>query len=426
MPINFLDLFAGAGGLSEGFVQAGFEAIAHIEMNEAACYTLRTRQAYFYLKENGQLDLYDDYLLGNINREEFYKKIPQPVFDNVINKEITKNTRSYLFKKVKKLLGKRKLDLIIGGPPCQAYSLVGRSRQENNMLGDKRNYLYVEYAQFLEEFKPQLFLFENVIGLLSAKDLDGSKHIDNMISTFKKAGYSVNHITVDASEHNVPQSRKRVFIIGIRSQNEYNLILPISDQRLTVDQFIEDLTILKSGEGSLLGYKSRVKNKLLELLGIKDNHPLTMHQARPHNDRDLEIYRKSVNLWNLKKERINYNNLPKELQTHKNRESFLDRYKVVVRDQPSHTVVAHIAKDGHYYIHPDINQNRSLTVREVARLQTFPDNYFFESISGKPARTAAYLQIGNAVPVLLAKEIANKIKQDWRELCQTDLGFPLK
>ena len=135
-----------------------------------------------------------------------------------------------------------------------------------------------------------------------------------------------------------------------------------------------------------------------------------MHQARPHTSQDLEIYRIVVENWNRQQRRIEYTDLPKRLRTHKNTRSFLDRFKVVAKNLPyAQTVVAHISRDGHYYIHPDITQNRSLTPREAARLQTFPDNYYFESITGKPSRTYAYKQIGNAVPVCLAHSIATAL-----------------
>ncbi|MBF0274723.1 MAG: DNA cytosine methyltransferase [Nitrospinae bacterium] len=142
--------------------------------------------------------------------------------------------------------------------------------------------------------------------------------------------------------------------------------------------------------------------------------PVTFHTARPHTEQDKEIYRIAVERWNNDKKRLNYNDLPEILKTHNNRDSFTDRFKVVADTlAASHTVVAHIAKDGHYYIHPDVEQNRSLTPREVARLQTFPDNYFFESVSEIPGRTAAFKQIGNAVPILLGQKIAEKLKEQW-------------
>jgi DNA (cytosine-5)-methyltransferase 1 len=153
-------------------------------------------------------------------------------------------------------------------------------------------------------------------------------------------------------------------------------------------------------------YNAKIKRSNLE--------HTTYHYARQNKEQDLIIYREAVELWNKKQRRLSYIDLPKTLQSHNNKDSFLDRYKVVASDIPySQTIVAHISKDGHYYIHPDIVQNRSLTPREAARLQTFPDDYYFESISGKPSRTSAYKQIGNAVPVLLAERIASALLEGW-------------
>ena len=144
---------------------------------------------------------------------------------------------------------------------------------------------------------------------------------------------------------------------------------------------------------------------------IKDINDITFHIARPHTHQDLAIYKLVVDMWNKKHKRIDYPDLPKKLRTHKNTTAYLDRFKVVADDLPcSQTVVAHIARDGHYYIHPNLEQNRSLTPREAARLQTFPDSYFFESKKDIPGRTAAYKQIGNAVPVRIAYAIAKALK----------------
>jgi DNA (cytosine-5)-methyltransferase 1 len=142
--------------------------------------------------------------------------------------------------------------------------------------------------------------------------------------------------------------------------------------------------------------------------------PVTLHTASSHNFRDLEIYRIAVKKWDVAQDRLDYNDLPDRLKTHSNRSSFLDRFKVIAGDRPySHTIVAHISQDGHFSIHPDINQNRSITPREAARIQTFPDNYFFESVSEIPGQTAAFKQIGNAVPVLLAQKIAEGLLEAW-------------
>lgn len=410
MPIYFLDLFAGAGGLSEGFIQAGYSPIAHIEKEIAACFTLRTRNAFFFLKKEKKLSIYYAYLKGEISREALYSHIPKSEFESVICKSISQENRQKLFKKIDTLLGNRKLDLVIGGPPCQAYSLIGRSSDKNKMLGDNRNYLYLEYVEFLKRYKPKFFVFENVTGLLSARDTDGVKYFDKMLAAFKEAGYSVTPYTLNASDYGVPQKRKRIIIIGSLSQDPIDLPLPKLDHSNIAHDFISDLPHLKAGTGKILAVSKTQENSLLKQLNISDIPYITFHQARPHNKRDLEIYKLVVESWNKSSERLKYNELPKTLINHNNLKSFLDRFKVVVANQPSHTIVAHISKDGHYYIHPDITQNRSLTVREVARLQTFPDSYFFESESGKPARTAAYTQVGNAVPVLLSNIIAHNLK----------------
>jgi DNA (cytosine-5)-methyltransferase 1 len=175
-----------------------------------------------------------------------------------------------------------------------------------------------------------------------------------------------------------------------------------------------DLPRIQAGEGvdKFLTYEEN-SNKYLSENGIRNGiNILTQHIARPHSEQDKEIYRIAVDKWNNDKERLNYNNLPEYLKTHQNRHSFFDRFKVVAEDEPySQTVVAHISKDGHYYIHPDIKQNRSITVREAARLQSFPDDYYFESIKEGSNRTSAFKQIGNAVPPLMAFEIAKLIKK---------------
>ena len=415
--INFLDLFAGAGGLSEGFIQAGFCPVAHVEADQAACFTLRTRMAYHWLKAHDRVEQYHDYLNGNMSRSELYGLVPDDCVDSVINVEISEETLPELFRKTDELLGGTKLDLIVGGPPCQAYSIVGRSRDKNRMKGDKRNYLYIYYAEFLKRYRPSCFVFENVTGLLSAKDENGNLYFDNMRTLFRDAGYETEFMTLAAEEYGVLQSRKRIILVGKRGN--VTGFYPEPDKwspDVKVREVLKDLKPLRAGEGDMDASRAeKYTGSYLYDAGIKnDAFAVTMHQARPNTEQDLEIYRIAVDLWNKSKVRLNYNNLPERLKTHRHRKSFLDRFKVVAGDlQHSHTVVAHIAKDGHYYIHPDIEQNRSLTPREAARLQTFPDDYFFESASGIPQRTPAFRQIGNAVPVLLARKIAEKLKEIW-------------
>jgi DNA (cytosine-5)-methyltransferase 1 len=414
MPL-FLDLFAGAGGLSEGFIQAGYTPIAHIEMDKAACNTLKTRAAFHWLNDHGNRALYNRYLARDITREEFYRQVPDAVLNTVLNYEISEQTLPVIFNQVDALLNGRHLDIVIGGPPCQAYSIAGRSRSETNMVGDRRNYLYRLYAEFLRRYQPRCFVFENVVGLLSAKEEDGTLHLENMISLFKQCGYTTKYQILTASDYGVLQNRKRVILIGVRGERIrefYPKIRPLHNW-YTVNDLLSDLPSLHAGEG-IVGPTETLhySGHYLYRFHIKENdmEPVTFHQARPHTAQDLEIYRLAVEAWNAGHRRLTYLDIPTHLQTHANKTSFLDRFKVVAGDLPSsQTIVAHIARDGHYFIHPDIEQNRSLTPREAARIQTFPDNYYFEAIKDEPSRTVAFKQIGNAVPVQLAYRIAKAL-----------------
>ena len=408
--LRYLDLFAGAGGLSEGFIRAGFTPVSHVEMDAAACYTLKTRLAYKWLMDKGKSDIYDSYLRGEITREAFYAEVPDSLLATVLNYEISWANIEEVFQKIDENLHGEKIDLIVGGPPCQAYSLIGRARDENGMLGDKRNYLNILYGEFLKKYKPKYFVFENVTGLLSAKDTDGQLHFSKMRDLFQQCGYMTEYKTLNAADYGVLQNRERIILIGKYGKDEkFYPEMPKDERKYLVDEIFKDLPLLQAGDGSARPVETTdYQGEYLYKSGIKqvNNQVVTFHNARPNTEQDKEIYRIAVNLWNREHKRLSYTDLPKRLQTHNNKESFLDRFKVVASDvNCSQTVVAHISKDGHYFIHPDILQNRSLTPREVARLQTFPDDYYFESVSGKPSRTTAYKQIGNAVPVCLAERV---------------------
>ena len=383
------------------------------EMDEAACYTLKTRAAYHYLKSKNRFDVYKDYLKNKITRPELYKEIPDKILGSVINLPIGGDNNPKIHKAIEAQLGKRKVDLIIGGPPCQAYSLVGRARNEDSMKGDPRNYLYVQYAKYLEKYEPKMFVFENVIGLKSA---GSGIYLQNMEKLFEKKGYYMKLFTVEANNFGVLQNRKRVVILGWRK--ELKLSLPDleairSNTKHTVQDLLSDLPSLQAGQGidRFISY-SKPSNIYLNKSNIRNGIDiLTQHVARPHTEQDKEIYRIAVNMMTGEK-RLNYNELPDKLKTHNNRHSFFDRFKVVKENaEYAHTVVAHIAKDGHYYIHPDIKQNRSISVREAARLQSFPDDFYFEGVKVKKNRTAAFKQIGNAVPPLMSEFIAKEVKK---------------
>ena len=406
-----LDMFSGAGGLSEGFFRGGYQFVSHIEMDASACMTLETRAAYHILRKNKIEDIYINYLLREITRDEFLtetKKISD--VENILNYEIRKDNENMIIKNVNKLMSKmkiKKIDVIIGGPPCQAYSVVGRSRVGESIKEDPRNFLFLRYLSFLRAFKPTIFVFENVPGIKTAVD---GRIYPEFVRKANKLGYTVKEKILDASNFAVLQKRKRIIVIGWKKDLslEYPSFESIN-HRYTVSSLFEDLPNLKPG----MGYDEAQEyigtpNKYLKDYGIRNEGDVLLHHfARMHNERDREIYRRVISVWNEEKRRMKYDELPEHLKTHKNRTSFQDRFKVVAADlKYSHTLTAHISKDGHHFIHPDIEQARSITVREAARIQSFPDNFKFEG-----SMTSKYRQIGNAVPPLMAEKIAYNIKK---------------
>lgn len=402
--MNYIDLFAGAGGLSEGFIRQHFEPVAHVEMDAAACRTLETRIAYHELKKKGKQKKYEDYLLGKISREKLLSFVSQDKLTSVIQSEINEETIADVFCKIDVLLDSRELDVIVGGPPCQAYSLAGRSRDPNRMRDDKRNTLFRFYAEFLKRYKPRYFVFENVKGLLTA-----GNYFQEMIDLFEspEVDYRVDYRILNAADFGVLQNRERVIIIGRRGKKMFKFpeLEKIPNKwQIGIDLFA-DLPPLQPGDAPVgVPYATSTTN-YLEHFAIRNGMSFVpQHEARPHNPRDREIYRIAIEKWQ-KGERLQYDELPEYLKTHRHRHIFTDRFKVVDTFSCCHTLVAHIAKDGHYYIHPDLQQARSVSVREAARIQSFPDDFFFEG-----GRTAAWRQVGNAVPPLLAEKIAGAIK----------------
>lgn len=401
---SYIDLFAGAGGLSEGFIMQGdFIPVAHVEMNASACDTLRTRLVYHYLKSKNMMESYNKYLKNEMSQEDLYKLVPEELLKSVIHSEISEKSIKGIFKEIDKMKSDTDIsdiDLIVGGPPCQAYSLMGRSVSKTNMRDDPRNYLYLQYVEFLKKYKPKMFVFENVPGLLTA---NGGQILENILKSFRDAGYVAEQRIQNAYDFGVLQNRRRVIIVGWRA--EYSMTYPKftkhSNPEYKVSCILNDLAFLDNG-GTSNSYVSAPNQYLIES-GIRNGDDLlTWHTTRKINKNDSKIYRTVIDVWNNESRRLKYDELPKELITHRNSKSFLDRFKVLASNVAfSHTMIAHIAKDGHYFIHPDIKQCRSISVREAARIQGFPDNYFFEG-----SRTAVFTQIGNAVPPLMAKNIA--------------------
>lgn len=406
--ITYLDLFAGAGGLSEGFASAGYNPIAHVEMDKDACDTLKTRESFYYLNSVGMNCKYIDYLKGFISREELYELVPDEILNSVICETMNDDTMPSIFEQIDSAMECRKanhIDLILGGPPCQAYSMVGRSRK--NMEGDPRNTLYRLYLQAIEKYTPSMFVFENVPGLLTAGN---GAYLQEILSGFRTKGYELEYHILNASDYGVLQNRKRIILIGWRKISNHKYPILIRTERLyPVSDLFNDLPELEPGQQKNV-YSHALSEGYLKDTGIrKKNDVLTWHVARTNLERDREIYRLAIQSWEKNHTRLKYTDIPDELATHNNRTSFLDRFKVVADDLPAaHTMVAHISKDGHYYIHPDLKQARSISVREAARIQSFPDNFYFEG-----SRTAAFRQIGNAVPPLLAKTIADALKEQF-------------
>lgn len=435
MAICGIDLFAGAGGLSEGFIQAGFKIIATVEKEKWACETLKTRHIYHHLKNINQLDDYWEYCHNTLlpyessaNREKIYQKNPglKEKIENTIWQaefgDLLTEKNVYLATYIIKLLEQSAkfhnsdVQFILGGPPCQAYSIVGRSRMGDAVRNDQRNYLFKYYYEVVKHFQPAFFLFENVPGIITANDGLIFKMIQE---DFDKIGYDfltgrnkdINKNIQLSSNFGVAQNRKRFIFIGIR--RGVNLEYPLFPQfslngQLSTQNAIADLPFLKPGDGNDHGLRPYPENgKLSEYQESmrNDSKGVMNHRARPLNKwYDKEIYKLAIQKAQ-RNEILHYSELPSELKTHKNEKHFEDRFKVHRVDKIPHTIVAHIAKDGHYNIHPDIRQLRSLTVREAARIQSFPDNFKFEG-----PRTAQFIQVGNAVPTLMAKAFATALK----------------
>jgi len=429
------DLFAGAGGLSEGFIQAGFNIIGSIEKEKWACESQKTRHIYHHLKEENSIEDYWNYCRETLstddiskNREKIYKKFSglkeeiEHIVWNAAFGNTDDNDNNFSSSEIIDILEKsssfhrKSIDFIIGGPPCQAYSFIGRSRMGSQARKDKRNYLFKYYFNIVKHFQPTFFLFENVPGILSADN--GS--IFNLIQEdFSKIGYDLKtgvHKDIKKNVHNasnygIPQNRKRFIFLGVRSNVElkYPEFPYVNNiKQLTTLNTISDLPFLKAGDGNDHGLVPYLKNSGLSEYQSRmrqNSHGVMNHKARPINKwYDREIYRLAIKK-SMKNEWLNYYELPKRLKTHRNEHNFPDRFRVHPWNKLPHTIVAHISKDGHYNIHPDLNQLRSLTVREAARIQSFPDDFKFEG-----CKTSQYEQVGNAVPPLMAEIMARTIK----------------
>lgn len=397
---TFIDLFAGCGGLSEGFYRMGFKALAHVEINHWACETLRTRMKHYG-----------------------YKRIDK----EVIEYDITAND---IIDRLDEATKGITPDVIIGGPPCQAYSTAGRVRDGEGMAKDSRNFLFESYVKILEHYKPKFFVFENVTGILSAK-VDGKLIFPQILKALGKEyklDEDTNLLLHNTADYGVPQIRKRIIIMGVRKDIEskdaidlykgvikthYNPDTPMPERKglkrfVDVHDALADLPKVFPGQdASTNSFDYPCNNEFLKRVSKSGIHPLMDHICRNHNDKDRERFRVMItNHWSFGEMRRARPDLE-----HEHARVFDNSYVVQWWDLPSKTILAHIHKDGFQFIHPDETQLRTFTVREAARIQSFPDDFIFEGSRGEK-----YKQIGNAVPVLFAEALAKSIRKNLDDL----------
>lgn len=498
-----VDVFAGPGGLGEGFAslrdergKSRFRSVASFERDEFSHQTLLLRHFFRSFPEDEVPDGYYDYLKGRVELNELYRR-HEAEFSHAKRSALKVSLGPKEHASVRKVIDERIADAgrwaLVGGPPCQAYSLAGRSRMRGNpdFEQDERHFLYKEYLKILADHQPPVFVMENVKGLLSAT-VGSERVISRIVSDLSDPrsavpshtsgrGYQLYSLTeverpggeidpklflVRSEEHGVPQARHRMFILGIRSDLRITPRQLIPHKSPTVRQTIGNLPHIRStisrGMDSLERWKREIENiSLMPLsaqmngephareimrnlkrtlshqtawpesssssdypgVGKRSNHQaldslrddrlavLTGHEARGHMPSDLRRYAYAAIYAEVTERSPRLADFPKSLlPDHENVElgrsgkMFSDRFRVQLPDEVSTTVTSHISKDGHYFIHYDPTQCRSLTVREAARLQTFPDNYSFQG-----PRTAQFHQVGNAVPPYLAVQIAEII-----------------
>lgn len=502
-PYPVVDLFAGPGGLGEGFasstdsrMQRRFRSVVSIERDTASHQTLKLRHFFRYFSTDEAPDDYYDFLAGHITQAELYTRHPAAhahAARSALRISLGADKHAEVREIIRDRLAGRKRWVLVGGPPCQAYSLVGRSRMKGDPRfgSDEKHTLYLEYLRIIADHRPPIFVMENVKGLLSAT-INGKSTINRIVRDLQRpataipgapAGltYGLYSLTeegaaegevdprlflVRAEDHGIPQARHRMFIVGIRSDLTVRPSILRKMTAPTVRDTINSLPAIRSGlskekdsqnawlsairrissmniRGHLNGatYAGPVARelrfkKLVELRSPRSTSSdryvmrwpkhevlrslyderltvLTAHEARSHMASDLRRYLYAATFAQETGRSPKLADFPANLlPDHQNVEEgrsgkmFSDRFRVQLAHYVSTTVTSHISKDGHYFIHYDPAQCRSLTVREAARLQTFPDNYFFAG-----SRTEQYHQVGNAVPPKLAQQIADIVAE---------------
>lgn len=498
-----IDVFAGPGGLGEGFASAldskqrrRFRSVVSIERDVFSHQTLLLRHFFHHFRDKEVPEDYYDFLTGHIPATELFVRYPAAhayAMRSALRISLGRETRAEVRSIIQDRLQANELWALVGGPPCQAYSLVGRSRMmgQPGFERDERHKLYLEYLRIIADHCPPVFVMENVKGLLSAT-IEGKSAISRIVQDLAKPASAIPHAPADltyklysltqeeaaegeidprlflvrAEDHGIPQARHRMFIVGIRSDLKVRPALLKKMVAPTVRDTIGSLPAIRSGlsreEDSPTAWLREIRQissmnirrklngatyadpvarslkfeNLVEMRSpratssarYKFRRPshgvlrslyderlpvLTAHEARSHMASDLRRYLYAAIFAQETGHSPKLADFPANLlPDHQNVEEgragkmFSDRFRVQLAEQVSTTVTSHISKDGHYFIHYDPAQCRSLTVREAARLQTFPDNYHFAG-----PRTAQYHQVGNAVPPQLAKQIAEVIAQ---------------
>lgn len=390
--ISMLDLFAGCGGLTDGFLQTKkYKTLAAVDWEIPAVETLRNRLLKNWNYSNSE-EIVVHYDL---------QKTTELV--NGFNDEVYGESKG-----LDKIIGKNKVDVIVGGPPCQAYSIAGRVKDSKGMKDDYRNFLFESYVKLVDNYRPKCFIFENVEGILTASP--GNISITKRIrEAFENIGYEIaedlrEDALIDMSYYGIPQKRKRVIIFGVPSSKT-------SSKKIS--KFYTLLNSKKNNLPTQLGtliddlpkFEPKINGKPLASYKATEENNFTNHEPRSHSVRDIEIFKiltldkkNGTNLYS------STDSLIKLYFEKTGKTSNFHKYYVLQKDKPSNTIPAHLHKDGLRHIHPDPLQRRSLTVREAARIQTFDDEFEFLG-----SRSDQYKMIGNAVPPKFSKLIAEVI-----------------
>lgn len=399
---TFIDLFAGCGGLSEGFLRTGrFNALAHVEWEKPMVETLRNRLMTKW-NESGE-NAKKKVILFDIQKTE------ELINGNWSNESVAQygedNSEKVRKSGLKGVVGKKHVDLIIGGPPCQAYSIHGRATDKDSMNNDYRNFLFESFCRVVDEFSPNVFVFENVGGLLSAKP-GGVPVRKRIYDAFTQIGYQIltpeemPSALYNAVNFNVPQHRPRVIILGVRKDSKIDLndlYKSIErEQKLNVKLTVRDAI---GHLPPLYPLEHQVKDgRHIRSHQLNSNLEITQHEARNHGPRERGIFKEWVE-HNMN--HISHQAMIDYYYEKTGHKTLYQKYKNLEWDRPSHTIVAHLSKDGYMFIHPDSEQQRSITIREAACLMTFPVDFQF--LGSTPYN---FKMIGNAVPVNFASAIA--------------------